>query len=172
MEIKSTTVHNKERLIRYSDYFAKMKKPFWIFYAVCTAWIFLLDAYLLLNDALTFELISMGVLVVFVDLLMVAFFWVIPRIAIKKAHNRDAVLTYTFREDGADFTAESMMIKESGSFKYPAIIKACKNGSDVYLFISKRQAYIVDISELTEIEVLALKALVTDHLPARKVKWK
>ena len=29
-----------------------------------------------------------------------------------------------------------------------------------------------DTSELSEIELLALKALVTSHLPARKVKWK
>ncbi|MBQ2242166.1 MAG: YcxB family protein, partial [Clostridia bacterium] len=60
----------------------------------------------------------------------------------------------------------------SGTIKYPAIIKVGKKDDDVYLFISKRQGYIVDVSALSEIELLALKALVTAHLPARKVKWK
>ena len=172
MEIKVTTVHNKKRMIKYSDYFAGMRKPFLIFDLICTVVLLACDVFLIMLSALTFELILMTALVIFVDLLMVASFWVIPRIAIKKSHNTDAVLSYVFCDDGADFTAESMMIKESGSFKYPAIIKVCKNDTDVYLFISKRQAYIVDISELSEIETLAFKALVTAHLPARKVKWK
>ena len=137
-----------------------------------TLLIFILDAFLYLKDALTFELIAMGVLVIFIDLLLVAVTWIVPRIAIKKAHNRDAVLNYVFREDGADFTAEAMMMTSSGSFKYPAIIKVCYNDPDIYLFISKRQAYIVDTTEMDDAELYALRSLVTKHLPARKVKWK
>ncbi len=172
MEIKITTVHDKKRLIRFSDYFAKMRKPYFIVYALLTLWIFILDTYLYLNNALSFELISMAVLVVIIDIMLVAAFWIIPRITISKAHNRDAVLSYVFREDGADFTAESTMMKESGSFKYPAIIKVCRNDPDIYLFISKRQAYIVDTTELSDTELYALRGLVTSHLTPKKVKWK
>ncbi len=172
MEIKITTLQDKKRLIRFSDYFAKMKKSYFIVYALLTLWIFILDAYLYLKDALSFELIAMAVLVVIIDLMLVAVYWIVPRIALGKAHNRDAVLSYVFREDGVYFTAEAMMMKNSGSFDYHAIIKVCKNGGDVYLFISKRQAYIVDVSELSEVELFAFRAYVTDHLPDKKIKWK
>lgn len=171
MEIKVTTVQDKKRLIRYSDYYAKMRKSYFITYAVLTLWIFILDAYLYVKDALTFELIAMGALAVVLDLILIAAFWIVPRIAIRKSPSFNAVLSYVFREDGADFTAEAMMMKNSGSFKYPAIIKVCYNEPDIYLFISKRQAYIVDTTELSETELYALRGLVSSHLPPRKVKW-
>ena len=102
MEIKVTTVQDKKRLIRYSDYYAKMRKSYFITYAVLTLWIFILDAYLYVKDALTFELIAMGALAVVLDLILIAAFWIVPRIAIRKSPSFNAVLSYVFREDGAD----------------------------------------------------------------------
>jgi hypothetical protein len=172
MEINVTTVQDKKRLIRYSDYYAKMRKSYFIIYAVLTLWIFILDAYLYIKDALTFEMIALSVLAVVLDLILVTAFWIVPRLTIRKSPSHNAVLNYIFREDGADFTAEAAMMKNSGSFKYPAIVKVCYNDPDLYLFISKRQAYVVDTAELSETELYALRGLVTSHLPPRKVKWK
>lgn len=171
MEIKITTVQDKKRLIRFSDYVAKTKKSYLIVYAVLTLMIFILDAYLYLKDALRFELIAMTVLAVVIDLLLVVAFWILPRLTVRKAPNCGAVLNYAFREDSVDFTAEAPMMKNSGSLKYPAIVKVCYNAPDIYLFISSRQAYIVDTAELSETELYALRGLVTSHLPPRKVKW-
>ena len=172
MEIKIASTQDKKRLIRFSDYVAKTKKSYLVVYAALTLMILLLDAYLYIKDALSFELIAMTVLTVVVDLMLVVTFWILPRLTVRKAPNCGAVLNYVFREDGVDFTAEAPMMKNSGSFKYPAIVKVCYNEPDIYLFISKRQAYIVDTTELSETELYALRGLVTSHLPPRKVKWK
>ena len=47
MDIKNTTVYTKERLIRFSDYFARTKLPMWIIYAVLTLFIIAGDVFLL-----------------------------------------------------------------------------------------------------------------------------
>ena len=117
MEINLTTVQDKKRLIGFSDYCAKSKKAYWIYSAVCTFLVLAADMFLYTIDALSFELIGFAVLVVIIDLVTIATYWIVPRIAIKKALNVDSVLTYSFRDDEALFTAEAMDMKSSGSFK-------------------------------------------------------
>lgn len=171
MEIKLSTVHTKERLIRYSDYFAKTRIPYWVGYAVCTLLILVMDAFLIILDAFTAEMIFLTALTVMVDLLMVFMFFIAPRITINKSGTLNAVLHYSFGTSEVCFEAETPMMKDSGSLKYPAIIKVCRNNDDVYLFISKRQAYIVDISTLSDAEIDLFKSLVTGHLPKKMIKW-
>ena len=98
--------------------------------------------------------------------------FVLPRLTANKSPSINAVLDYVFKDGEMSASVETSKESANSTIKYSAIIKVGKKDDDLYLFISQRQGYVVDISALSEIEVLALKALVTSHLPARKVKWK
>jgi hypothetical protein len=113
-----------------------------------------------------------GVMVTLMDAAYLFAAFLLPRLTANKATSIGAVLDFTFKEGEMSIVAETSKESSASTVKYAAIIKVGKKDDDVYLFISKRQGYIVDISELSEIERDALKALVTSHLPARKVKWK
>ncbi len=172
MELKISTVYTKQRLLRFNDYFWMQRKGFFATLAVCTLIVWGCALFLSIFDALsdTIRLCCGMVTVLDVTLLFSAF--VIPRLTVKKSPTIDAVMGYCFNEEAMNISAETNTENASVTLKYSAIVKVGKKNDDVYLFISARQAYIVDVSELSEIELLALKALVTAHLPARKVKWK
>ncbi len=172
MELKISTVYTKQRLVRFNDYFWAQRKGFFATFAVCTLLVWGCTLFLSIFDALndTVRLCCGMVTVLDVTLLFSAF--VLPRLTVKKSPTIDAVMGYCFNEEAMNISAETNTENASVTLKYPAIVKVGKKNEDLYLFISARQAYIVDTSELTEIELLALKALVTSHLPARKVKWK
>lgn len=171
MDIKNTTVYTKERLIRFSDYFARTKLPMWIIYAVLTLHILAGNVFLFIHGALTEQMILISVLALTVDLLMVFLFVVMPRLTVNKTNTLDACLNYSFGEQEVALESEGKLFRDSSSFKYQAIVKVGKYKDDVYLFISKRQAYIVDLSAMSEDDVLALKARLTQKVSPDKIKW-
>ncbi len=172
MELKISTVYTKQRLLRFNDYFWMQRKVFFSFMAVCTLLVWASVALLIFIDALTDTVVLCSVMVTFMDLAYLFGAFVLPRLTANKAPAADAVLDYVFRDGEMSINVETDKENANSTIKYPAIIKVGKKNDDVYLFISKRQGYIVDVSELSEIELDALKALVTSHLPVRKVKWK
>ena len=172
MEIKVSTVYTKDRLVRFNKFYAAQRKFFWIFLAVCTAIIIFDIVLLYFLDALTETIIFSAFMVFVVDVTSVITSFVLPNATVKKSPSIDAKLEYSFAEDSFVVSAEAKNMSDSVTIKYPALVSVAQKDGDVYLFISKRQGYIVDISSLTELEVLALKSLVTSHLPPKKVQWK
>ena len=172
MELKNTTVYTKQRLLRFNDYFWLQRKAFFIFMAVCTLMIWACVALLIFIDALDDTVLFCGIMVTFMDLAYLFGAFVLPRWTLNKAPSLDAVLDYVFKDGEMSISVETSKESANSTVKYSAIIKIGKKDDDAYLFISKRQGYIVDLSELSELEIDALKTLVTAHLPARKIKWK
>ena len=171
MDIKNMTVYTKERLIRFSDYFARTKLPMWIIYAVLTLFIIAGDVFLLSQGALTDHMILLSAIALMIDLMMVFLFVVMPRLTVNKTNTINACLNYSFGEEEVALESEGKLFRDSSSFKYQAIVKVGKYKDDVYLFISKRQAYIVDLSSMSEDDVLALKARLTLKVSPDKIKW-
>lgn len=171
MDIKSTTVYTRERLIRFSDYFARMKMTGWIIYAVLTAIIIAGDVFLFLHGALTEQMIFLTALAILIDLLMVFMFVILPRLTVKKTNSYEARLNYSFSEEEVHLESEGKLFRDSTSFKYGAIEKAAAYKDDLYLFISKRQAYIVDLSAMSADDVSELRSLLAMKIPANKIKW-
>jgi hypothetical protein len=172
MELKISTVYTKERLLRFNDYYWMQRKAFFAFMAGCTLLIWACVAFLAFINALSETVAFCGVMVTLMDAAYLFAAFLLPRLTANKATSIGAVLDFAFKEGEMSIVAETSKESSASTVKYSAIIKVGKKDDDVYLFISKRQGYIVDISELSEIERDALKALVTSHLPARKVKWK
>lgn len=172
MELKISTVYTKERLLRFNDYYWMQRKAFFAFMAGCTLLVWACVAFLAFMNALSETVAFCGAMVTLMDAAYLFAAFLLPRLTANKATSIGAVLDFVFKDGEMDIVAETNKERSTSTIKYPAIVKVGKKKTDVYLFISKRQGYIVDTSELSEIELLALKALVTSHLPARKVKWK
>ena len=172
MELKISTVYTKERLLRFNDYYWMQRKAFFAFMAGCTLLVWACVAFLAFMNALSETVTFCGVMVTLMDAAYLFAAFLLPRLTANKATSIGAVLDFVFKDGEMDIVAETNKERSTSTIKYPAIVKVGKKKTDVYLFVSKRQGYIVDTSELSEIELLALKALVTSHLPARKVKWK
>ena len=172
MELKISTVYTKERLLRFNDYYWMQRKAFFAFMAGCTLLVWACVAFLAFMNALSETVTFCGVMVTLMDAAYLFAAFLLPRLTANKATSIGAVLDFVFKDGEMDIVAETNKERSTSTIKDPAIVKVGKKKTDVYLFVSKRQGYIVDTSELSEIELLALKALVTSHLPARKVKWK
>ena len=172
MELKVSTVYTKQRLVRFNDYYWMQRKAFFAFMAGGTLLIWACVAFLAFMNALSETVAFCGVMVTLMDAAYLFAAFLLPRLTANKATSIGAVLDFVFKDGEMDIVAETNKERSTSTIKYPAIVKVGKKKNDVYLFVSKRQGYIVDTSELSEIELLALKALVTSHLPARKVKWK
>ncbi len=172
MELKISTVYTKQRLLRFNDYFWMQRKVFFSFMAACTLLVWACVALLIFIDALTDTVVLCCAMVTLIDLAYLFGAFALPRLTANKSPSVDAVLDYVFKDGEMSISVETGNESANSTIKYPAIIKVGKKENDVYLFVSKRQGYIVDVSELSEIELDALKALVTSHLPGGKVKWK
>ena len=80
-------------------------------------------------------------------------------------------LEYAFDVDSFSLQAENQYTAESATVQYAAITKVSKNKSDLYLFLSSRQAYVVDLSALSPEQIDTLKDIMIAKIPQKKIKW-
>ena len=173
MTINVTSVYTKERLLKLNNYMVKTKKFLWIIMALCT--ILDLSAYCLFNFvwAINDSTINLGTYLILVwDAMFVFGYLILPRISIKKAKNLNAEIKFSFDEESFKTEFSSSEIEENSTTKYSVIKKIVKNGSDIYLFVSRVQALIVDASALPEEDLAQLKKLLQSKVPEKKFKWK
>lgn len=149
MHFSNKTLYDKKRLIRFSDFVMLQKRFFWAFMIVATLLVSICVAFSLAiksNDSTIF--ICFG-LIVFIDITYVFFSFVFPRIAVKKSPSLDAEVSYEFDDDCFKIDSISKNSKENAELKYSSLVKVMESQHDIYLFISARQAYVLDKSAFT-----------------------
>lgn len=149
MEFSAATVYTYERLYGFNIFVAKKKLWFWILLAVSTllcAMSFGLS--LAMGDVGIFEIFLIS-LVVLIDVVSVITCFVIPRSAIKKGPAFNSTVNFEFYHDYLKISADTKLGKENSELRYSAIVKYAEANNDVYLFISKNQAFIIDKASLT-----------------------
>ena len=171
MFVELTTVYDKKRILAFNDYIARSKKGFWIFMGVCTFIVLGAVGFVAALGDLDMTMIMLLGLVLLVDALEVFIYVVFPRVTLKKNKNVGTNIKYTFREDNFEIVAENPNMHETATIKYSIIKKIRRNGNDVYLFISNFQCYIVDVSELSPLQVGEFKALIAQNIDSKKIKW-
>lgn len=150
MPVEVTTVYTKERMLRYSKFVAASKKAFWIIMIICTVVCAGCVAFTAAVDALSIEMLMYGAIVLAMDILYVFMYLILPRITVKKAKNLNTTIIYCFEEDCFKISASNDYAQETSTVKYSLISKVGRRDNDLYLFISKNQAYIVDLSEISD----------------------
>ena len=171
MPITVSTVYTKERLIRLQHFTAANKPVFWTIMILCTllvagCWVWLTSLSLPVDD-LNFYLFYIFLL----DVLMLFLYFVLPYLTVKKNKSLDATLTYTFEEGQFHIDASSALVTESLTSQYAAIYRVARNKTDLYLYINRVSAYIIDISSLSEEQLALLKQTLKAAIPAKKIRW-
>lgn len=173
MPIQTTTVYSKERLLKFHYYYSLVyRKFFWILLifevALCSG-VFLQDA---LNGFPVSEVtVAITGIVYVIGITWVVVTLIVPRFAIKKAKNLNAVMELSFGEDVLQYKTTTEYACDSGEVKYGMFVNYVKNKSELYLFISTRQVWLVDLSALSDEQLGQLYMLLELHVKSKKNKW-
>ena len=148
MRFSATTVYSRDRLADFNKFAALEKKWFWIFLSVCT--LITLSSFVLLLALGEFsKTVLLGVIIItLIDVFYVLVTFVIPKTAVKKSPALDAEIKFEFHSDFFNVNAVTKTGRESAEHRYSIIIKARESKGNIYLYIAKQQAYIVDVSTL------------------------
>ena len=173
MPVTSKVTYTKELLMDFYWFSLKRKVVFWSFFAFynlfvigCT--LFMLNVGAELDSTFKLCLIIMSFLDVFVFLS----YFVLPHFRIKKGNNIGTELTYIFYDNEFNIDAIGHFGTENSIIKYTALKKVIKNKNKIYLYINRINAFIVVLDELNYEETDYIKAVLTNTLGAKKVRWK
>ena len=172
MPVSVNTVYTKERLLRFNNYVMASKKLTWILFGICTLWVavcfIVLTALGLTDSTVTLCMI----LLIVIDITYVLCAFVIPRFTLSKAKHRNTEVHYAFGDDSFELCAVNQYANETSVVRYSAIAMVGKKDTDLYLFISRQQGYIVDLSALSDEQITLLRETLAGKIPDKKFKWK
>ena len=172
MPINVSTVYDRERILRLNNYFARSKFVFWIVMGIASLLVMASFTLLAILDALSFQIWACLISVIFIDILYLFSYLVLPHIALNKNKSLNVKITYSFDTDSFQLNAVNEHMNENMTAKYTMLIKVVKENTDLYMFISNRQAYVVDLSGLSEEQIEMLKETMEKHIRPNKIKWK
>ena len=171
MPIQVTTVYTKEKLRAFIKYAASTKKVFWCIMIICSLLMIALLVLSALLDILSTTLILCAVYLGFIDLVYIFALYLLPRMTLKKSKQLNMVVEYAFSEDSFEMHAHSDYIDDTSTVKYTVLHKAAKKGAALYLYPTRAQAFIVDLTSLSEDEIALLRNILSTHLKPRRLKW-
>ena len=88
----------------------------------------------------------------------------------KNSRTVNAVVNYTFLEDGFVAERKDEYLEDTASIKYASLFAVIKHKNYLYLYIEERKVYILDLLAISEKETEDLKNLITSNV--KKVTWK
>ena len=168
MVFSVNTVYNKERLLRYNDFVSIRKRFFWTLIIVCSVLIysvFIFDRVMHFDNAVILFCFFMTVAL---DFIIVFSTFILPRITIKKSLSLNAQITSEFGEESFKITASTPLTSESMDVKYSALVKVMESDKDIYLFISRQKAYVLDKDGFT----LGTPKGLVDFLVSKNIPYK
>ena len=146
MKFSNRTVYDKERLIRFNNFIILKKRFFWLLMIVCTVLVFGSFALTLALRIYDSTILLCFSLIVLLDVTYIFCYFVLPRFTVNKAVGLNTNILFEFQEDTFKLSATNKNGIESSELNYSSIIKVMESKCDIYLFISKRQGYILDKS--------------------------
>ena len=146
MKFSNRTVYDKERLIRFNNFIVLKKRFFWLFMIVCTVLVFGSFALTLALRIYDSTILLCFALIIVIDITYVLGYLVLPRFTVNKAVGLNTNILFEFQEDTFKLSATNKNGTDSSELNYSSIIKVMESKYDIYLFISKRQGYILDKS--------------------------
>ncbi len=171
MPITISTQYTKERLLRFNRYVTRSKWPMWVLLAVCTLIFAFCFAFLAALGALDSTMWICFFVLVAIDLLYLFSAVILPPILVKKVKNLDAFVHYTFDADHFLTAAETAFLQENQTVKYSFLRRVVRDGELVYLFISRQNAYIIDLSGLRGEQIALLQGTLASAVGQKKMKW-
>ena len=173
MTLQITTVYTKERLLRFYFYYQLVQR---VWFPIILGFDMILMTAWVIKDFLNGPPVSESVVAVFGIVWIFGLTWVVaalilPLFTVKKAKNLNTVTETIFGEEGMHYKMCSTYATEEGELKYGMFVKYIKNKNDLYLFVSARQAWLVDMSSLNPEQTEQLHTLLSEKIISKKNKW-
>ncbi len=170
MEIR--TVYTKERLMKFTTAVMLSRTLLWVTLAICNILVFSCFGWLAAMGDVS-DITKFGVkLISVMDVTVLFMAFGLPKFTVPKSKNLNLAVTSVFSQDEIRLEGKNEFIDSSTTIKYPLLMKVLKKDTELYLFISHRQAYIVDLSTLSEEEQTELKELLLSKTTVKSFKWK
>lgn len=169
--IKATTVYDRkvnEELLKFN----LISNPFkWVIYLVATVSGVILC---ILNAGSDFFTISVLILIssIALDLVIVYYYFISPKLKLKRFKDSDAVTNYIEFEDKAiHIKSKYNGKKESNTIPYEKIYKLCEGPTAFYFFVDKYNTLIVNKDGI-EGSISDLKAFLMQKVDGKRNKLK
>ena len=173
MTLPITTVYTKERLLRFYFYYQLVQR---VWFPIILGFDMILMTAWMIKDFLNGPPVSESIAAAFFIVWVIGITWIVvalilPFFTVKKAKNLNTVTETILGEEGMHYKMCSTYATEEGELKYGMFVKYIKNKNDLYLFVSARQAWLVDISSLNPEQTEQLHTLLSEKIVSKKNKW-
>ena len=149
MKFSNRTTYDEERLLRYHNFLVLRKRFFWSVVIICTVLISIIFALTLIFDPYNSSIWFSFIFIWTLDMICVFCYFILPHITISKAPQLNTNVLFEFEDNVFKIYATAKSGNESSERNYQSLIKVMESKQDIYLFISQRQAYILNKSCFT-----------------------
>ena len=168
MKLTARTVNNKERLLRFSNYVGLHKMWLWIALFVATVLVTIPFVMMFTGAGVDAKVIIAFVLVLGLDFFYVSSYFILPRATMKKSPLLGVTIVFTFLDSIFAMDALTKKGSDRSTFRYTDLVKIGENKDDLYLYITRSQAFIVDTSGFSNEETAELKAYIKSKIDSKK----
>jgi hypothetical protein len=171
MEINNSTVYTKERLLRFNRFYAKNQIFLWCALPISTVLVYFIGIIQAIFSELSLPIAACALVLTLFDIILpLMFFVILPKYVLKKTKILNTVIEYKFTDGEIFISVNNESIEEKTSMKYSMLQKAAKNSDELYLFLSSSNAFVVDLSLMSDEEKEQLKSALKANI--KKVRWK
>lgn len=171
MEINNSTVYTKERLLRFNRFYAKNQIFLWCALPISTVLVYFIGLIQAIFSELSLPVAACALVLTLFDIILpLMFFVILPKYVLKKTKILNTVIEYKFTDGEIFIAVNNESIEEKTSMKYSMLQKAAKNSDELYLFLSSSNAFVVDLSLMSDEEKEQLKSALKANI--KKVRWK
>ncbi len=171
MELSVVTEYNYKRRVRFTDYYFTHRIVLWVLIGIFAAdgiyWIW--D--MILNGVWLYYNLFPLIYCLFFILLLVFSYFIFPRIKLRRSAANNLTCALTFHDDAFVMVTDSPLVQENSRISYEQIYKIAEGKEDMYIFLTKRNALIIDKSGFVQGDEHQLKDFLSTKLDKKKIKF-
>ena len=164
MKLTARTYNDRARLLRFSNYVGLHKLGLWLALLAVTVLVAIPFVLQFTGAGIDAGLIVIFCIVLAVDAFYVCTYFVFPRGTSKKSPLLGVTIVFTFLDSIFAMDALTKNGSDRSTFRYADIVKIGESKEDLYLYITKTQAFIVDKSGFSAEELSELKSYISDKI--------
>ena len=170
MKLTSRTLNDRDRLLRFSNYVGLHKIKLWLILLAVTALVTVPFILQFTGFGVDAKVIIAFCLVLIVDIFYLVSYFVVPRYALNRSPLLGLTIVFTFLDSIFAMDALTKKGSDRSTFKYSELVKVRESKQDLYLYITKSQAFIVDKSGFSEEELAELKNYINSKIEGKNAK--
>ncbi len=164
MNLTVRTYYDKERLFRFSTYVGLHRIWLWICLSAVTALVTVPFVLQFTGAGIDGKIIFGFIIILLVDIFYLFTYFVLPRLTVNKMPLLGITIEFTFLENRFLMNAISKNGEDKSAFKYIDLNRIAEGKKELFLYITKSQAFIVDKSSLSHEQISELKTHIKNKM--------